>query len=326
VQEPQVKEAPSTMRRSAQRTARFARWILLGLACAYLASGVFSIAPSEVGVLLRWGRVVDTSVPPGIHYAVPWPVDRVIRVPVRTVMKLTVDDFFEASEVAAGFRAVTGLSSYLLTGDNNIVTISCVLQYSIKDPAKYLFALADSERTLRSLACNTLIHCLSGLTISDVLTIGKATIRSYVGSELQRRLDELDTGLEVTFVELKDVTPPRQVQENFNDVINAKIDKEKRVNQAISYHNEQIPRAKADSDRAVREAEAYRQRVVARAEGDADRFLNHLAEYRRAESVTRTRLHLDFLDELLPRLRRVWVVDTEDGEPVARTVSIQKSP
>jgi len=316
-------EHDDVMRFSMRRTAMFALWIVVGLVVFYIGSGVFSIAPSEVGVVLRFGRISEASVGPGIHYALPWPVDRVYRVPVRNVMRLSVDDFHELSEAAYVFQGVTGLASYVLSGDNNVVTISCVLQYSIQDPAKYLFALSDSERTLRSLACNTLIHALSTMTVSEILTTGKGSIQRFVEEELQQRLDELDSGLVITFVELQDVRPPAQVQEYFNDVINAKIDRDKLVNNAISYRNEKVPQAKAQAERMVRDAEAHRQRAVARAEGDAQRFLSQLEEYRRAPEITRRRLHFELLQEILPRLQRNCLVGQDGDRPLVRIVAPQ---
>ena len=310
----------TTLRWSFQRTAWFTLWIAVGLLILYLASGVYSVESSEVGVVLRFGRVADAAVPPGIHYALPWPVDRVVRVPVRNVRRLSVDDFHADGAFASKFRSMTGLASYLVTGDNNIVTVSCVIQYSIHDPAKYLFSLANSELALRSLAANTLTHTMAGLGIDEILTTGKAGIQLSVKQGLQRRLDELDSGLVVSFVELQDVRPPEQVQAQFNDVINAKIDKDKMINNAISYRNERVPKAKAESDRLLRQAEAYRQRVVARAEGDSQRFLAQMAEYSRAPAVTRRRLHHELLEEVLPRLEQTTVVGRDDSGPLVRVV------
>jgi membrane protease subunit HflK len=274
--------AGATLRWSLLRTGHFALWICLGLLVLYLASGIYTVGSNEVGVVLRLGRVSDPTVPSGIHYALPWPFERVVRVPVRNVMRLAVDDFYENGQFAESFAANTGLSSYLMTGDNNIVSISCVLQYSVLDPTDYLFSLAHSERALRSLAANTLIHTVAKLEIDEILTTGKAVMQLAVKRDLQARLDELRSGLAISFVELQDVDPPAVVQEQFNDVINSKIDAEKSVNNAVSYRNESLPRAKADADRLVRDAEAYRQRVVATAEGDVQRFLSVLSEYSRA--------------------------------------------
>jgi membrane protease subunit HflK len=314
-------EHSSLVRGSIRHTAGFGLWIALGLMLVYLGSGIYSVAPHEVGVVLRCGRIAEAAVPPGIHYALPWPVDRVARVPVRNVMRLSVDDFHEGSDIARTFRAMSGLESYLLSGDNNVVTVSCVLQYSIADPASYLFTLADSEGALRSLACNTLIHAMARLTVSDILTVGKASIQLYVQQELQRQLDELESGLVITFVELQDVRPPNQVQANFNDVINSKIDRDKAINNAISYRNERLPQAKAEADRLLREAEAYRERVVVRAEGDSDRFLKQLAAYQRAPSITRRRLYLELLAEIMPTVRKSCIVGEQDGHPLARVVA-----
>ncbi|MCU0610923.1 MAG: FtsH protease activity modulator HflK [Candidatus Eisenbacteria bacterium] len=311
----------SDLRGSARKTGAFAVWLVGAVVVAYCASGIYSVDSSHVGVLLRFGKVIDSAVPAGIHYALPWPVDRVIHVPVRQVKRITIDDFYEKGELAAAFRQMTGLSSYLITGDNNIVTVNCVLQYSISDPARYLFSLKDAERTLRSLACTTLIHSLSHLTIDDVLTVGKSGIQIEVKQELQRRLDEMETGLDVSFVELQEVRPPEQVQEYFNDVINAMIDKEKVINNALSYQNEKMPRAKADADRLVRDAEAYEQRVVTKAQGDAARFVSIHTEYARAPAVTRRRLHLEFLNETLPGVQRKTVVAQPGTQGLVRIVT-----
>jgi len=308
-------------RKSAQRTGWFIVFLLLGLFLAYLSSGIYSIESSQVGVLLRFGVVADTAIPSGIHYALPWPIDRVIRVPVRTVMRLSIDDFDEKSKLAKEFVRITGLRTYLITGDNNAVTLSCVLQYSIQDPAKYLFALDDSERTLRNLACNTLVEALARVTIDDILTTGKSKIQIEVKHDLQARLDQLDSGLAITFVELQDVRPPERVQNQFNDVINAMIDKEKMINTAKSYQNEKLPQAKADADRLLRNAEAYRDNAITRAEGDADRFRSQLAEYQRAPDITRHRLHFEFLNELLPSISPKVVVGRHNNRPIARIVS-----
>jgi len=311
---------PSVLLRSLRRTVGFGLWLVAGLLVVYIGSGIYTIEPSEVGVVLRFGRVIEPAVAPGIHYAMPSPIDQVFRVPVRQMMRLSVDDLYEHSDFAVRFRSMTGLSSCLITGDNNIVTVKCVLQYSVQDPVDYLFSLTASESVLRSLACNTLIPTLAALSIDDILTTGKAGIQLRVKQELQRRLDELHCGLALSFVELQDVRPPETVQQYFNDVINARIDKDKLINNAKSYRNERIPRSKAAATRLTREAEAYRQRVIARAEGDTQRFLTHLVEYRRAPIVTRQRLHHELLQEVLPRVEQKTVVDREGGRPLVRLV------
>lgn len=303
---------------SAKRTASFGLWILAALLLCYFASGIFSIESNELGVLLRFGRIVDSAIPSGIHYAFPWPIDRIIRVPVRMVKRLSVDDFFESGDIAQAFRNSTGISSSMLTGDNNFMSMNCVLQYTISDPAKYLFSLTDNERTLRSFTCNTLIHSVAGFRIDEILTTGKEELQIHVKQELQRRLDECQSGLAVTFVEIQDVRPPTSVQASFDEVINAKIDKEKTINTALSYRNEEIPKAKGIYHRQTQEGEAYQQRVVASAQGESQRFLDLLAEYQRDPEVTRLRLYKEFQQDTLPLLGRICLVAQKDGDPVAR--------
>lgn len=308
------------LRGSARKTGAFAAWLLVAAVLAYCASGIYSINPSQVGVVMRFGRVIDSGVPSGMHYAFPWPIDRIVRVPVRQVKRITIDDFYEQGELAAAFREATGLSSYLITGDNNIVTVNCVLQYAISDPTRYLFSMKEPERTLRSFACNALIASLSRLSIDDILTIGKSGIQIEVKRELQRQLDEMESGLAVSAVELQEVRPPERVQEYFNDVINSMIDKEKMINNALSYQNEKMPGAKAGADRLIRDAEAYETRIVTRAQGDAERFASIRSEYVRAPEVTRRRLHLEFLNETLPKVQRKTVVAQPGAQGLVRIV------
>jgi membrane protease subunit HflK len=295
----------------------FIRWVLFVLLIIYMLTGVYSIPQNEVGVLQRFGRVIDGEVKPGIHYALPWPIDKVEKVPVKVVNSIVIDDFsrdFAPNSPATTFQGLTGLTPYCITGDNNIVSIGLVIKYNITNPVSYLFSIKNNQLLLRDVAGSTIIHCLAELPVDEILTYGKKRIEDYVRLNLQRELDEVNSGLGISFIELKEVSPPKSVQQYFDDVINASIDKRKMINNAESYRNERIPRAKGDAEKIIQEANAYKKERISRAEGEAKRFLAQLAEYSDSKEVTRRRLHLEFIHSVYPSLKNIIIMDNKEGK------------
>lgn len=298
------------------RTGGYARWIFRVLVLVYAFSGIYVVKPHETGVVRRFGRVIDGNVRPGIHYAFPRPIDKVDTVPVKLVQQIQLDTFCQdpdPTSVSSIFYNLTGLPSYCISGDNNIVTVSFIVKYMIMDPEKYLFATTDCIQLLRSLAATSLVHTLSKLPVDEILTFGKRGIESNLREELQDRLDGAGSGLGVSFIELKSVSPPKVVQQYFDDVINAGIDRKKMVHQAESYRSEKLAEARGRAERLRQEAHAYRNDQIARAEGEAKRFLSQLEELRRADRVTKQRLYLEFVRSVFPQLDNVIVVDDQDG-------------
>ena len=301
-----------------RQTAVFGTWIIVALVVIYIASGIYIIPQDQIGVLQRWGRVVDPAVPPGIHYAIPWPLHRVSKVPIKVMHRVSIDDFFSSTEPgskSAILYEITGLNSYCISGDNNLVNLVAVIQYNIYDAVKYLFNVTDNERLLMEAACSSIIHTLAGMPIDEILTSGKPELETGILTNLQASLDDLGCGLNVSFVEVRDVSPPANAQEAFEDVINAQIDKKKAVNNAESYKNQKIPQAKADAAALNEQAEAYKNEVIAKAEGETERFLALLAEYKKAPDVTRTRLYLETITDIFKTVRKKYVFDkNNDGE------------
>ncbi len=303
----------SDARESLLGTGRFARAVGLCLLGGYLVSGIYSVSPNEIGVVQRFGRMVAGDVRPGIHWAFPWPIDTISRVPVREIRRVSLDDFSEGGTHAEAFTRLTGLAPGCLTGDNNIVTLNCVIQYAITGPAEYLFHVARAEDLFHDLAASALLECLVSMPVDEILTFNKTRIEADVKKDIQERMDRLRTGISVTFVEMRDVRAPWSVQGCFDDVIKAKLDMRNRIAMAESYRNEQLPHAHALADRMVQDAHAYTHRAVAMAEGDAHRFLSRLKEYERDPAAVRERLLLDFLGRIHPRLDRLIVVDEKGG-------------
>jgi membrane protease subunit HflK len=300
-----------TVRETFINMLSYLRWIILCLVVLYLFSGIYSISSNEIGVLQRFGKAIEGRVQPGIHYALPWPIDRVTKVPVRIIKRILIDDFYSESSlesIARVFSGMTGLGSYCVTGDNNLVNIICVIQFNITNPFDYLFEMKQPDIMLRSMACNTIIHCLSRMSIDEALTRGKQEIANYIKVELQKGLDNSKSGLGISFVELREIKPPDRVEQFFSDVVKAKIDRGKMINEAESYRNEKIPAAKADATRILQEAEAYKREVFLRAEGEVDRFKSLLKQVREKGDSARNMIYIETIKEIMKKVEKKRIV------------------
>jgi membrane protease subunit HflK len=321
-----TKAVPQQLRSAARTVLNLFLWILGILLVIYLFSGTYSIANNEVGVLQRFGKIIDPNVRPGIHLALPWPIDRVNKVPMPKVERIHIQDFsqnFTFGVEGLSFTSLTGLGTYGITGDNNLVNLECVLQYEVSDPVAYLFNLGDSVQTverstkrfLTEMACNTILHCLSEMGVDEALTNWERIV-FYVKEELQRRLDDLESGLDVTFVEIKELRPPARVQEYFTDVVTATIDKKRAIKEAETYYEVEKSAAKGRAARLLAEGEAYYNERVQKAQGEAERFLKLHSEYRKDRELTRYRLYMESIQEILAAVERSYIMDTTTaGKP-----------
>ncbi len=290
----------------------FVRWIMLCLVILYLCSGIYAVSSNEIAILQRFGKVLDDKVQPGIHFALPWPIDRVTKVPVKIINRILIDDFSSAyseqSSTARIFTSMTGLDSYCITGDNNLVNILCVIQYNITNPFNYIFRIRNPELMLHNMSANAIIRCLASKPIDAALTSGKLEIGRYIKLELQKKLQEVQSGLSVSFVELRDLRPPDRVQQAFSDVVKADIDRVKVVNQAEAYRNEQIPAAKAAANRLLQEAEAYKREVVLRAEGDTSRFVSLLNQVAKRGETARNMLYIETIQAIFTKVAKKHIM------------------
>jgi len=291
---------------------KFAFYILIVLIVLYLASGIYSIGQTQAGVQQRFGTIINPNVKPGIHYALPWPIDKVDRVSVKIVHRILIDDFF--SSIGQGttpyaFQEMTGLTPCCISGDNNIVNIICAIQFTVSDPVNYLFRIKANERLFRDVICNSIIKCLAALGVDEILTYGKRMIENTLKMEAQKKLDSLNCGLMISFVELRDVRPPATVQGAFDDVINAKIDKRKIVSQAQSRRNELLPQANATATRMTEKAKTYKLQKISAAHGESQRFVKQLEAYRKMKEVTKKQLYFEFVKQIFPEIEKVYIVD-----------------
>nr|PZN22918.1 MAG: FtsH protease activity modulator HflK [Pseudomonadota bacterium] len=256
------------------------------------------VGPGEQAVVRTFGRESGKT-GPGLHYRIPF------------VQDVNVVNIEEIRRLEVGFRGDKRVptEALMLTGDENIVEAQMIVQYRITDPSKYLFELARPEETLRATAEVALRSMVGRTKIDDVITTGREHVQSETRNWLQRLMDQYQSGIGITEVKLLAVDAPDDVKEAFHDVVRAREEKEKLINQAMGYKADVIPRARGEARRIEREAEAYREERVLRARGDSAKFLAQLAEYSKAEGVTRERLYLETMERILSRVAKKTVVD-----------------
>ena len=298
-------EAPSAPRQSRRR----APWlgalavILIG---GYLLSGIFTVAADEQAVVRRFGRVA-ARLGPGIHYRLPWPVDRVDVLKTTSVMKTGVG--FDLPEVEG--RSVTGVE--ILTGDTNIISVAMALQYVIRNPAAFLFNVENPPALIGSVAESVLTETVLGMPVDEVLTTGRLAIQERVKTRTQTILDRYDSGIQLTSANLMGITLDGSVAQAFQDVANAGADRENKINQGRAYANDLLPKARGEARSMVLAAQSYKEQRVAEAIGNTTRFLELLAEYDKAPDVTRSRLYLEAMERILPKVKK-YIIDSEHGQ------------
>lgn len=297
----------------------YSKWLLLVLFIVYALSGIYKIDRDTVAVLTRFGKVVNGSVQPGLHYKLPWPIDSVVLLPVRQVRTLVINDFGSRYRLKEGgasydFYKKTNLDPYCITGDNNIVAITLDLEYTIDNPVNYLYGTRNPESLVERTAAGLIIHHLASLKIDDVLTVGKKQIEFELQQTLINTLEPFDTGIRISFLEIKEVTPPKKVQEAFDRVINAEVEKKQALNEAQGYFNRIVPEARTAANRMIREAEAYKREKILRAEGEASQFLSRYEAYRGNTEAHRKKMYLEFMSSLYPRIGEVRVIKSEEAK------------
>lgn len=276
------------------------RWVVLVLVGLWLASGIYIVEPDEVGVVQRFGAYHRTT-EPGPHYHLPYPMERVQTPKVTKIQRVEIGFRGSTAFVTQGGAQIRLVpeESLMLTGDENIVDVQFIVQYQIADAEKYLFRVANPEKTVKDAAEAAMREVIGYNKIDAALTDGKLSIQNDTRALMQRILDTYESGIRVVTVQLQDVHPPRQVIDAFKDVASAKEDKSRFINEAEAYENDLLPRTRGEVARIVNEAEAYREAVIRKAQGEAARFAAVLAEYRKAEDVTRRRLLIETMEDIL---------------------------
>jgi membrane protease subunit HflK len=284
-------------------------------------STFYTVQPEERAVVKRFGRVTGIS-DPGLHFKLPFGIDRVQAVATERVLK---EEFgFRTARSGngdAGKRSEYDRSEHLdesqmLTGDLNVIDVEWVVQYRIADPIEYIYAMRDPQQTLRDVSESVMRRIVGNRIGSEVLTTGRVDISTRARDEIQEAMKKYDNGIHVITVELQDVVPPVRVRPAFNEVNEARQERERMINEATKQANQAIPRAEGEANRVIAEAEGYATERVNRAQGEASRFSSVLAEYRQAPEVTRSRMYLEALNKTLPKVGSVLVVQDGQMPPV----------
>jgi modulator of FtsH protease HflK len=280
-------------------------------------SSFYTVQPEERAVIKRFGAVINTA-DPGLHFKLPFGIDSVQLVKTERVLK---QEFGFRTQNVEGDRTEYSAEdhpdeSLMLTGDLNIIDVEWVVQYRISDPMKFLYHQRNPEGTLRDISESVMRRAVGNRLGSDVLTTARVEISNSVRDEIQAAMEKYDNGIRVVTVELQDVVPPAAVQPAFNEVNESRQERERMINEATKQANQEIPRAKGEANRLIAEAEGYAIERVNQARGETVRFSSILAEYRASPEVTRTRMYLETLNQVLPKVGAVYVVQDGGTGPI----------
>jgi len=282
------------------------------IAVIWLFTGVYTIQPGEEGVVTRFGKVARISTA-GLNYHIPWPVEELRKVNVAEIRRLEVG--FRSNPQRPNLVRLIPAESLMLTGDENIVSAQLTVQYRVKNPEQFLFKLRDPVATLQAATEVALRSRVGNTTIEEVLTVGRDRVQTETQEFLQQLMDTYQSGIQITEVKLQTVEAPSQVKDAFDEVVRAREDREKLINQARGYREDLIPKARGEAQEIVQAAEAYKEERTLRAKGDGSRFNAVLTEYRKAPRVTRERMHLEAIERVLPNVDKI-IVDAQGAKNV----------
>ena len=280
-----------------------------------LLGTVYQIEPEEVGVIQRFGKYAREAAP-GLHFKLPF-VEEMTRVPVQRQLKQEFG--FRTVEVGTRTEFATQERRFadeavMLTGDLNVAVVEWIVQYRVSDPRKYLFEVRNLEETFRAMNEAIMRETVGDRTVTEVVTVGRQEIETTVETRLQALTDQYQMGITIDQVVLQDVNPPDPVRPSWDEVSQAQQQAQRAVNEALAEYNAVIPRARGEAEQAVLQAEGYALDRVNRAEGEASRFAAIEAAYRQAPEVTRQRMYLETMQQILPQVgRKVFVAEGTTG-------------
>ena len=300
-------------RQGSKNFSRFNNWMpLIFLTFILLFFGLtsfYSVEQDEVGVIRRFGQYSHTT-EPGLHWKLPFNIDQLDKVKAKRIFKEEFGFRTERTDTKTQYSA----SSYdeealMLTGDLNVLDVSWIVQFKVQDPAQLLFNVRQPVVTVRELSESLMRQVIGDHSFSEALSTKKNEINHQVRIKLQEALDSYKSGIQITKLELQEVLPPAPVSKSFNEVNEAEQEREKVINQSWEAYNKVIPQARGQAEKTIREAEGYALSRVKVAQGDAEKFLETWNAYKNAKDVTRRRMYLETLEEIIPRVGKVFVFE-----------------
>lgn len=275
-----------------------------------LFGSIYQISPEEMGVILRFGKFARTT-DPGLHFKLPLGIEALTKVPVQRQLKLEFGFRTTRPGIRSEYRVTpeTARESAMLTGDLNVVVVEWIVQYKIKNAYNFLFKVRNPEDTFRYMNEAVIRRIVGDNSVDEVITVGRARIANEAKEELQSLCDLYEVGIDVNQLILQDVNPPDPVKPSFNEVNESLQEKERKINEAWSEYNQEIPKATGEAEQAIRGAEGYATERVNNSIGDASRFTSIYKEYARAPLVTRKRLYLETINDILPKISKKIIFD-----------------
>ena len=293
--------------------------ILLIIFLLWIATGFYRVEPDEQGIELLFGKWNEATTEPGLHYFFPTPIGSTITPKVEVIRKINVG-YRTASDL--GFSSNSNAErkvieeSLMLTGDQNIAAVNFTVLYKIKDAGNFLFNLRNPESTVKDMSESVMREVVGQRDLQFLLTEGRQEVEQVVRISLQDILDFYQSGILIQSIQLQSVDPPDQVIDAFDEVQRARQDKERLVNEANSYLNRIVPNARGEAAKLVEEATAYKEQVVKQAEGVAQNFIDVYNSYKDAKDVTRRRIYLETLREVLEGPNKIILDDSGNGQGV----------
>jgi len=287
------------------------KFCVIGTVLVWLLSGLYIVQSDEQGVVRRFGRVVREAISPGIHYRLPWPIERVDKPKTRKIRRVSIGYLEEKGKKGEGPDSAI---IQRLTGNINIIKLRIMLQYSIKDTSNYLFSTEKPDDLVKAAAEAAITQIVGGMSVDEVLTIGKLTIQNQTQKIVQKILDTYGCGIKILTADLQEIQPPKEVIKSFKDVINAHADMDKFISEAHAYENIIVPKARGEAETQIKSAEAYRETKINRAQGEAGRFLALLEAYQEAPQVNRDRLYLETMERIGPKMKKCIISPRLNGE------------
>jgi membrane protease subunit HflK len=284
--------------------------VLIGLSSSY-----YTVEPEEKAVVLRLGKVIAIE-SSGLHFMLPFGIDKTYKIKTERIFK---EEFgFKTSNSSSGRTTYDNSNrldeSLILTGDLNVSEIEWIVQYKVDDPVKFLFKIKDPVGTIRDISEAATRKIIGNANVTDVLTTERASLANAIQSEMQKSLKKYDIGVRIETYKFQDVNPPSKVKTAFNAVNEAEQQKESMIQNAKEQYNNQVPKARGEAKSTLQKAEGYAMERVNIAQGDANRFIALLNEYKKYPEVTRTRMYLETMERIYPKMKEIIIVDSDSSK------------
>jgi len=288
--------------------------ILIAVLAIWMISGFYTVGPEEQGVVLRFGKYIETT-SSGLNYHLPTPIEKVTVVAVTTTRNIEIG--FRKGADRGGQINTRNLDdeSLMLTGDENIVDVNFVVQWYVGDAADYLFNVRSPSRNIKDGAESVMREIMGRTEIEFALSEGREQIRQEAQQMLQEMLDSYKAGIIITSLLMQRVDPPATVIDDYRDVQRARADKERLINESEAYANRIVPEARGEASKILADANGYKEQVIARAEGAAQRFISIYNEYAKAKEVTKRRIYLETMEQVMQNTKKI-IIDNNAGSGV----------